>query len=62
LVAGREPRIGRHAPAIAPDLAAAQDAVDVAFRNTLEHAHQEIVDTLPMRVVADHKPVHSILA
>jgi len=45
-VADLEPPLRIHAAAVHPDLAAAQDPVDVARRHPLEVAQQEVVDAL----------------
>ena len=62
LVADRQPGVRTDPLPVHPDLAAAQDPVDVALRHALEDADQEIVDPLPGRLVADRKPGHRILA
>src|SRR6185503_15418109 len=46
-VAGGNAHIGTDAPLVEPNLAAAQDPVNVALRNALQMPQQEIVDTLP---------------
>ncbi len=61
-VADDQPRVRSDAPLVHPYLAAAQDPVDMALGNALQHAGEEIVDALAGRVVADGEPVHSILA
>ncbi len=57
-----EPRIRFHPQPVDPDLAAAQDSIDVAFGDAFEHPHQEIVDALAGSGLVDRKAVHSILA
>ena len=58
----RQPGVGLHPLAVDPNLAAAQDPVDVTFGDALEHPQQEIVDALPRAGLPDCKAVHSILA
>ncbi len=58
----REPRIGADASLVHAHLTAAHDPVDVALRNALEDAGQEVVDALPRGVVADGEPIHGFLA
>jgi hypothetical protein len=55
-------RIRANAQPVYPNLAAAQDPVDMAFGHALQNFQQVIVDPLPLRLFADYKPVDSILA
>ena len=62
LVADRQPCIGLHPLAVDAHFAAAQDPVDMTFRNPFEDPQQKIVDALPGASLAHCKAVHSILA
>ena len=61
-IAQLEPRVRPDAALVDPDLAAPQDPVDVALGHAFEDLDEVIVDALARAVVADCKPVHSILA
>ena len=50
------------APAVDPNLAAAQDPVDVALGYPFEDAEQEIVDALTLARLVNGKMIHNILA
>ena len=59
---GGEPGVGPDPPLVDPDLAAAQDPVDVALGDAFQHLDEVIVDPLAVAVLAHYKPIHSILA
>ena len=61
-VADRKACVRSHPPPVAPHFAAAQDAVNVAFRDALQQFLQEVVDPLPIAVFPNYNPVHGILA
>src|SRR5689334_20222303 len=52
-VARRDAHVGTDTSFVEPDLAAAQDPVNVTFWNALKVSQQEIVDTLPGLLVVD---------
>jgi hypothetical protein len=62
----RSPDLNRYSawnPALVdPNLAAAQDAVDMALRHALGDAQQEVVDALAFGLLADLKPCNRIFA
>src|SRR4030095_10190653 len=61
-VSGLQAVLGLDAPAVDPDLAAAEHAIDVAFGYPLEMAQQEIVDALRRRLLADLQGARPCLA
>ena len=58
LVTGGDPGLGRRAPAVDPDLARANDPVDVGVRHPTQHAQQEVVQALAGRVLVDEEMTH----
>ncbi len=62
VVADGKPGVRPDPLAIDPDLAAAQDAVDMALGHALEHAQEEIIDALPGAALVDREVIRSILA
>jgi hypothetical protein len=54
--------LGGNASLVDPNLAAAQDAIDMALRHAFGDAHQEVVDALALGVLADLKPCNRIFA
>ena len=61
-VTGGEPRFRPHPALVDPYLAAAQDPVDVAFRDAFKQSDQKVVDPLPGGLLANGEPAGSILA
>ena len=61
-VAGVKPCLGPRPAAIEPDLAAAQDAIDVALGNPLQNLEQVVVDALAFTILPHREPVDRILA
>ena len=62
IVPDRQTGVGMDAPTIDPNLAAAQDPIDVALGHPFEYAKQEIVDPLPLARLVNGKMIHNILA
>ena len=62
LVAHRKTRVRLGPLSVEADLPTAQDTVDMALGNALEHAQQEVVDALSSARLVDRKAVDSVLA
>src|SRR4030042_657005 len=62
LIADDQASLRTDLAAVHPDLAAAQDPVDVALGDALQDLDEVIVDALTLPILAHCKPVHSILA
>ena len=56
LILGLQPVIRADPPAVDPDLAAAQDTVNMAFRDPFQPSHQVIVDALADRILVNRLP------
>jgi hypothetical protein len=61
-VPGSEARVGLGSLCVEPDLATAQDPVNVAFGDALQGLVEEIVDPLAVAILRDNQPIRSILA
>ncbi len=61
-IPAREPSVRPDATPIEPDLAAAQNPVNVAFRDAFQQFLQKIVDSLAVAVLSDYDPIYGILA